>query len=204
MLSSPLAFSQISELEATLDEERNAREKLNVFLAARYVCPICTMMTTAWDKVAEHTKRRYIRKGKQIALAVLEELAPQNSRMLVNAIQVQARERNDMDLSLLEALVECYENSNHWSSHREVLSIIADKVSFATLQRWIPDLSQYCYNIARNHLLLHGRGTELPHQKQTRMKVCIFNLYKTFPIIFILHNNVFFFFWVSPENLTIS
>lgn len=111
-------------------------------------------------------------KGKQIALAALEELAPQNSEMLLSAIQAERQKSaEDMDSSFLEAMVECYENCGHWSSRRQMLSIIADKVRFATVQRWLPDLSRYRYNIARHHRFLHGRGTEVPQQKQKRIKV---------------------------------
>jgi hypothetical protein len=107
-------------------------------------------MTIPWDTAAERTKRRYVRKGKQVALAALEELAPQNSEILFSAIQAE-RQKNadDMDSSLLEAMVECYENCSHWSSRRQMLSIIADKVRFATLQKWLPDLSRYRYNQGR-------------------------------------------------------
>ena len=145
---------------------------MNIFLASRDVSPIRTCMTIPWDTAAERTKRRYVRKGKQVALAALEELAPQNSEILFSAIQSE-RQKNadDMDSSLLEAMVEYYENCNHWSSRRQMLSIIADKVRFATLQKWLPDLSRYRYNIARHHLFLHGRGTEVPQQKQKRIKV---------------------------------
>jgi hypothetical protein len=176
-LFSPSGFSQHLELEETRDEEglnagRNTREKLNIFLASRDVSPIRTSMTIPWDTAAERTKRRYARKGKQVALAALEELAPQNSEILFSAIQAERQKNADeMDSSLLEAMVECYENCCHWSSRRQMLSIIADKVRFATLQRWLPDLSRYRYNIARHHLFLHGRGTEVPQQKQKRIKV---------------------------------
>jgi hypothetical protein len=55
----------------------------------------------------------------------------------------------------------------------QILSIIADKVSFKTIQQWIPDITRYRYGIARRHLLLHGRGAELAIQKNTRIKVPI-------------------------------
>ena len=174
-LFTPSAFSDVSQLEETLDEAQHdtstPRENLNRFLAARDVSPIRTSMASSWDTASERTKRRYIRKGKLVALATLEELAPTNSEMLLSVIKSKAQESGEMDSSLLQALVECYENCNHWSTRRQILSIIADKVSFPTLQKWIPDLSRYRFNMARHHLLLHGRGTELPLQKQTRTKV---------------------------------
>ena len=48
---------------------------------------------------------------------------------------------------------------------------MADKVSFKVVKRWIPNLSRYRYNIARHHILLHGRGSALPLPKNTRMRV---------------------------------
>jgi len=99
------------------------------------------------------------------------QIAPQNSEMLFSAIQSSRKEEGNMDSTLLEALVECYENAGHWSTRRQILSIIADKVSFAVLQRWIPDISRYRYNIARHHVLLHGRGAVIPQEKNTRMYV---------------------------------
>ena len=45
---------------------------------------------------------------------------------------------------------------------RQILSIIADKVSYKEIQKWIPDISRYRYNIAIHHRLLHGRGSVVP------------------------------------------
>ena len=76
-----------------------------------------------------------------------------------------------MDFTLLDALAECYNNADHWSTRRQILSIIVDKVSYKELQRWIPDLSRYRYNIARHHHLLHGRGSVVNTLPSTRMYV---------------------------------
>ena len=80
-------------------------------------------------------------------------------------------EADDMDSALLEALVESYENSNDRSTRRQILSVIADKVSFSTLQKWIPDLTRYRHNIARHHRLLHGSRGEVSRRKNTRIHV---------------------------------
>ena len=34
----------------------------------------------------------------------------------------------------MEALAECYRNANNWQTRRQILSIMADKVSFKTLK----------------------------------------------------------------------
>ena len=49
---------------------------------------------------------------------------------------------------------------------------MADKVSFAKIQEWIPGLTKYRYMMATQHILLHGRGTLVPSQSpRTRMVV---------------------------------
>ena len=49
--------------------------------------------------------------------------------------------------------------------------IMARKVSFKAVKRWIPNLSRYRYNIARHHVLLHDRGSTVSLSNNTRMKV---------------------------------
>ena len=148
--------------------KQTSREMLNQFLAFRDVSPIRNSLTIPWDEAAERTKRYYTRKAQQVVSVALEEIAPQSSEMLLTAL----KSKDDVscgDSTLLEALVECYNNASNWSTRRQMLSIMADKVSFKVLQSWIPGLSRYRYNIARNHLLLHGRGSVVPAVKSTRM-----------------------------------
>ena len=59
----------------------------------------------------------------------------------------------------MECLAECYNNVDHWSSQRQILSIIADKVNLKDLQRWILNLSRYRLNIARRYVAHH----QYPH-----------------------------------------
>ena len=170
--------SQAFDLSITSQSEEGAHEictpksKLNSFLAARDVSPIRTSMKASWDEAAGRTKRHYLRKAKQVVFATLEEIAPNNSEMLFRAMkEKQLGDDEGMDSTLLEALAACYENASHWSSRRQILSIFADKVSFKTIKQWLPNISRYRYNIARHHLLLHGRGLDFPPKKQTRIRV---------------------------------
>ena len=76
-----------------------------------------------------------------------------------------------LDSTLMEAIKECYVNAEHWSTRRQILSIVADKISFKEIKTWLPDLSRYRYNIPRHHHLLHGRGAVVPISALTRMYV---------------------------------
>ena len=163
-MSQSFDLSMISQSESSSTQEQfTPRDKLNTFLAARDVSPIRFSMKTSWDEAAGRTKRHYLRKARQVVFASLEEIAPNNSEMLFRATKESQLDKDEgMDCVLLEALAACYENASHWSSRRQILSIFADKVSFKTVQQWLPNITRYRYNIARHHLLLHGRGAGVP------------------------------------------
>lgn len=172
----PSSVYQPSEAFSTPSGENReacstSREKRNSFLASRDISPVRYSMTTPWDEAAERTKRFHTRKARQIVIAALQEIAPQSAEVLLSSIQSCKEDESDIDSTLMGVLVECYENASHWSSRRQILSIMADKVSFKAVKRWIPNLSRYRYNIARHHILLHGRGSTVPSSNSTRMKV---------------------------------
>ncbi len=133
---SQASFYQPTEISIDLSREegrdkQNSKEKLNSFLTSRDVSPIRNSLTIPWDKATERTKRFYIRKAKQVVSAALEEIAPESSEMLLIALKTECKdEPSCSDSTLLEALVECYNNASTWSSRRQILSIMADKVSF--------------------------------------------------------------------------
>jgi len=148
------------------------REKLNAFLTSRDVSPVRYPLSTPWEDASDRTKRYHARKAHQVVTACLEEIAPGQSPALLESLSKAKFEKDSsIDFSLLDALSECYNNTSHWSTHRQILSIMADKVSFKQLQKWIPNLSRYRFNVARHHLLLHGRGSVLPSLKNTRIYV---------------------------------
>ena len=147
------------------------KDLLNQFLASRDVSPIRYSLSTPWEDAAPRTKRFHTRKARQVIDACLQEIAPEDHHQLFDSV-LQARDASyDFDSVLIDALAECYQNASHWSTRRQILSIIADKVQYKMLLRWIPDLSRYRYNIARHHRLLHGRGAVVPTQTTTRIYV---------------------------------
>ena len=77
----------------------------------------------------------------------------------------------NLDSTLMDAIKECYAIADHWSTRKQILSVVADKMSFKEIKTWIPDLSRYRYKIARHHRLLHGRGAVDPISTSTSMYV---------------------------------
>ena len=104
--------------------------------------------------------------------ATLEEIAPQDHDHLFRSFsQSYAISTMNLDSTLMEAIKECYANADHWSTRRQVLSVVADKMSFKEIKTWVPDLSRYRYDVARHHRLLHRRGAVIPISTSTRMYV---------------------------------
>ena len=64
----------------------------------------------------------------------------------------------DVDEVLMSALADYYNNSSTWQVRRQILSIVADKLTFRTIRMRIPDRTRYRLTTARDHALLYGRG----------------------------------------------
>ena len=75
------------------------------------------------------------------------------------------------DRKYLEALAESYENASSWDTRRQILSVLADQVSFKRIQYYIPGLTKYRFMMARKHGLECGRGALPPPNKSTRMRI---------------------------------
>ena len=103
-LFSPSALPEFSQMESP---NVTPRESLNAFLVSRDVSPIRMVMKTSWHAAADRTKRRYLRKARQVIHATLEEIALENSEELLRAVQESSMGgESDLDSTLLEALVE--------------------------------------------------------------------------------------------------
>ena len=120
------------------------------------------------------TQRYHIRKARQVVIAALEEIAPGNAEILLSKLvisNVVALTEDEVDLTLVDALEECYKSASHRSTRRQILSIIADKVIYRTLQSWIPGLTRYRYNVARQHAHMYEGGAEVETRSVPRMYV---------------------------------
>ena len=148
----------------------------------------CTPAPRARSRIAmressssNRTRRRHVRKARQAVGAVLEEIAPQQSahlwKTLVSFKSLEAQdsssdtEDGDVDQVLMVALAECYMNASTWQARRQFLSLVADKLQFRTVRRWIPDLTRYRFTTAREHAIRYGRGVPPEPQVHTKMFV---------------------------------
>ena len=128
------ALLEASLYEPSFLEEKTGspREKPNDFLASRVISPIRQSLEKPWAQVRK--KRHYVRKARQTLNACLIEIAPKESETLLSTLAQSKFEDKTIDSSLMECLAECYNNATYWSTRRQILSIMADKVTFKDLQ----------------------------------------------------------------------
>ena len=160
-----------------------SRNQLNRFLQIRDISPVRNPSSVSWKTANERTKRRYLRKARQSISAVLDVIAPGASEELWSELcerhmqavskesQNEGVSRSEKEVKLLEAFAESYFNAQHWSTRRQILSLMADKLSLHELQEFIPTITSYRYNIARRHRLLHGRAAPVSCHDNRRIRI---------------------------------
>ena len=136
-----------SSVDVTPDSRSTRRDdstpltKLNEFLSSRDVSPVRHTVTVPWDEASERTRRRHLRKTQLAVSAVLEEVAPKQSEKLWYSLVPSLTQKfstdsesedTDVDNVLMNALTECYSNASTWDTRRQILSIMADKMTFQT------------------------------------------------------------------------
>lgn len=162
-----------STLETTQEAELSTLDKLNEYLQSRDISPIRNTLNVPWIEASDRTKRRHTRKAKHAVQAVLEEVAPSQSDDLWQSVvtAMSTGKESVDDEVLMRALAECYYNASSSGARRQILSIMADKKSYAEITMYIPEVTRYRFTVARNHILAHGRGVPVPKKTQTRMFV---------------------------------
>ena len=175
-----------STMDATTDcrsrscDDSSPLTKLNKFLESKDVSPVRHTVRVPWNESSERTRRRHLRKAKQAVSAVLDEVAPNQSEKLWHSLVPSLNQQfasdsesqdEDVDNVLMNALTKCYSNASTWDTRRQILTVMADKATFRTLNKWIPDLTRFRFSIARKHTMLHGRGVPLPQSSQIKLFV---------------------------------
>ena len=124
-----------------------------------------------------------MRKAGQGLCTLLQDIAPSDSGSLFKAVyssgviqrtlQCNGEEAtsSSVDKTMMSALAECYCAADSWETRRQILSIMADKLTLNQLRHWIPDLSQYRFTEARRHCLEGGRGAPVLTAPTPRMRV---------------------------------
>lgn len=138
--------------------------------------PIRSQLHTPWKVASEQTKRDYTRKAGQGLAAVVNDIAPKESGSLYQTLcssgVLRKHFSSDEDCeadTVDETLMKALGDINHWETvQRHILSIMADKVRYGKLHRYIPGLTKYCFTEAKRHCLTRGRGAPVQSERLPR------------------------------------
>ena len=161
-------FSNVSFNNVKVSQNRPL-DALNTYLVSRDVSPVRSPLQTSWEKTSGRTKCYYTRKASQGVADLVQDMTPHETGPLFRALcssdvlcrQLSDEEDSDednMDVTLMEALAECYQAASCWETRRQILSIMADKVRYKTLLKFIPGVTKYRFTEAKRHCLTYGRG----------------------------------------------
>ena len=164
--------------QAMADKTSVQRSKMNEFLSSCNAGSVGPYKKR-WEEASMRTKQSHVSKAKDAVVAALNVIAPGDAGHLWEALKasnsveksLQISEECPADKRYLEALAETYQNASSWDTRRQVLSVMADLVTFKQIQRYIPGLTEYRFKMARMHRLEYGRGVVLPMNKSPRMRV---------------------------------
>ena len=80
-------------------------------------------------------------------------------------------EESPEEQKYLNILAKTYRHAFCSETQRQVLSIMADLISFKHIQDYIPGLTEYHFKMARHHVLQYGRGAEVSMLKSPRLRI---------------------------------
>lgn len=132
-----------------------------------------------WVEASERTKMGHVMKAKAVVEAGLDVIVPGDAGHLWEALRDSGVMERELGLAkespeeqkYLNALAESYHNASSWETRRQILSIMADIVTYKRIQHYIPGLTEYRFKMARRHALQYGRGVEVPSTKSPRLRI---------------------------------
>ena len=116
-------------------------DPLNDYLRTREISPFRSRLQRPWEEANERTRRYYVRKVGQGLSTLPQDIDPSDSGSLFEAVyssgvilrtlQCNGEEATSIsvDKTMMSALAECYCAADSWETCRQILSIMADKLT---------------------------------------------------------------------------
>jgi hypothetical protein len=149
---------------------------LNNFLKVvhgRDVSPLRSQCNLSVSDMAGSTIRYYKRKALESCEAIMHCIAPGQSNALLALIKRDDTSPipSSKDSELIKRLIMLHEESDSWSTKREILSLFAQDYTKPQLITMVPGLSKWRIDEARKHAALVGPGKPLDVPNVHRMKL---------------------------------
>ncbi|CAF4676452.1 unnamed protein product, partial [Didymodactylos carnosus] len=67
--------------------------------------------------------------------------------------------------AVMEAIADAYSRSEHWSTKRQILPVVAADLPYRKIQGFIPDLTNWKFIAARKEAHFKGRGATVVQER---------------------------------------
>ncbi|CAF1219802.1 unnamed protein product [Didymodactylos carnosus] len=124
------------------------------------------------------SKKNFCHSATKILQFILQTLAPNDSAQIwEDIIESSYRSGNGTNINMdrnfeiiMQGLAESYQNCEHWSTKRQILSTFAKDVPLSIIQKFIPDLTPYRFTKAGEQADYFGKGTVVDTSRQPTVR----------------------------------
>ncbi|CAF1544084.1 unnamed protein product [Didymodactylos carnosus] len=128
--------------------------------------------TLNYNNLTKKSKNTFLSTARSVIKTVLLFLAPND---ITDVKRDLFDTKNDSKsclidgkfLAVMDGISEAYENSEKWTTRKEILSIVAPKISCKLIQSFLPGLTLYRFTAARPHALEYGTGRQVERAQST-------------------------------------
>ena len=120
-------------------------------------------MTNNYRKLKYKSQQNFLRQINAILLFILRILVPNDFRQVWNDIielhiqeTKQEYKLNGQFGTVMDCIADAYNNANHWSIRRQILSIVASDIPIFVIEQFIPDITQWKIKAAREQAYTNG------------------------------------------------
>ena len=145
--------------------EKTRRSLLNELLKA------CGHSTNVWvtddfSSLKGQVRVNFLSRAKSIVQSLFSLLIRKSSEQFFKEFcsSYASQEKCLIDgnfCTAMRGISEAYSNADHWTTRREILSLVATKLSYSLIQSFIPGISLYRFTAARLHAATFGVGTAI-------------------------------------------
>ena len=165
--------------------QNEGRQKLNDALGnltgGRF-SPILSTLNASWEDISITQQKYYARKAREAVTVSLSVICPGQEKELWNSIRNESiiesedshsrkRKKFDTRTGLIDVLIKAHDQAESWRTKRQILSLFANDLTKAELQRLLPGLTKWRIDQARLHANEVGRGQLVPEEPIFRTRI---------------------------------
>ncbi|CAF1548365.1 unnamed protein product [Adineta ricciae] len=124
-------------------------------------------VTTSYKDLSHRVKLRYVRLFRSITQLVAKLMTSEDASMLMHdSFRDYGEDESNIVLDgnfrqVMNGIKEAYANAESWEARREILSVVAPKISLKLIQLFIPGLTGSRFTAARLHAKKYSAGSRI-------------------------------------------